>query len=49
MGAGLVGAIIALVIGAVVGVGGAFALVQTQGGGSFPAQVPGPIVVYGTS
>ncbi len=49
MGAGIIAAIIAAVIGAVVGVGGAVGLVASQGGGSFPEQVPGAIVVYGTN
>lgn len=49
MFAGILGAFLALLIGAIVGVGGAFALVQSQGGGAFPEQVPGSIVVYGTN
>lgn len=47
--AGIGAAIIAVVIGAVVGVGGSVALVSSQGGGSFPEQVPGSIVVYGST
>ena len=47
MGAGLLGAIIAGVIGVVLGVGGGIGLAASQGGGSFPQQVQGPIVVYG--
>jgi hypothetical protein len=46
---GLVAAIIALVIGAVVGVGGSVVLVKSQGGGSFPEQSTGSITVYGTN
>lgn len=49
MGAGILAAIIAALIGVVLGVGGAFALVTSQGGGSYPEQVPGAIVVYGTN
>jgi len=47
VGAGLLAAFIAALIGLVLGVGGAFGLVQSQGGGSLPEQVPGAIVVYG--
>jgi hypothetical protein len=43
------GLIIAIVIGAVVGVGASFGLVASQGGGRLPTQVEGPIVVYGTN
>jgi len=46
---GLIAVIIAAVVGVVVGVGGGIALVQSQGGGSFPQQNPGSIVVYGTN
>lgn len=46
---GVVAGIIAAVIGAVVGIGGGVALASSQGGGSFPAQQEGPIVVYGSS
>jgi hypothetical protein len=46
---GLIAGIIALVVGAVIGVGGGVALVQSQGGGSFPEQNPGSIVVYGSN
>jgi hypothetical protein len=46
---GPIAAIIALVIGAVVGVGGGVALVQSQGGGGYPDQNPGSIVVYGSN
>jgi hypothetical protein len=49
VGAGLLAAIIAALIGVFLGVGGAFGLVQSQGGGQLPEQVPGAIVVYGTN
>ena len=49
MGTGFVAAFIAVVVGAIVGLGSAFGLVASQGAGSFPEQVPGPIVVYGTN
>ena len=44
---GIVAAIIALEIGAIVGIGGSVALASSQGGGSFPEQQPGSITVYG--
>ncbi len=46
---GLIAGIIALVVGAVVGIGGGVVLVQSQGGGSFPEQNTGSIVVYGSN
>ena len=46
---GIVAAIIAIVIGALAGVGGAVALTQSQGGGTYPQQAQGSIVVYGNS
>jgi len=46
---GLLAIIIALIIGALVGIGGGVALVNTQGGGSFPAQNAGSITIYGTN
>ena len=46
---GIVAILIAALIGAVVGVGGSVALVQSQGGGGFPDQNPGSITVYGQS
>ena len=46
---GIVAAIIAIIIGVLVGVGGGVALTSSQGGGSFPEQAQGPIVVYGNS
>ena len=46
---GLAAVLIAAVVGVVVGVGGGFALVASQGGGSFPAQNTGSIVVYGSN
>jgi hypothetical protein len=46
---GLIAAIIALVIGAVVGIGGSVVLVKSQGGGSFPQQNPNSITVYGSN
>lgn len=46
---GLVAAIIAIVIGAVVGFGGSVALVKSQGGGSYPQQNPNSITVYGSN
>jgi hypothetical protein len=46
---GLIAAIIALIIGGVVGVGGSMALVSSQGGGSYPQQNETSIVVYGNN
>jgi len=46
---GLIAAIIALIIGAIVGVGGGMALVSSQGGGSYPQQNQTSIVVYGSN
>jgi hypothetical protein len=46
---GLIAAIIALIIGAIVGIGGGVVLVQSQGGGGYPEQNPGSIVVYGSN
>ena len=45
----LIAAIIALILGAIVGVGGSMALVSSQGGGSFPQQNQSSIVVYGSN
>jgi hypothetical protein len=45
----IVAIIIAIVIGLLAGIGGAFALTSSQGGGSYPEQAQGAIVVYGTS
>jgi len=45
----LIAGIIAAVLGVIVGIGGALGLVASQGGGSFPAQNTGSIVVYGTN
>lgn len=46
---GLIAAIIAAVIGAVLAIGGGVALTASQGGGSFPEQQPGSITVYGSN
>lgn len=46
---GVVAGIIAAVMGVVVGIGGGVLLTSSQGGGSFPAQKEGAIVVYGTN
>lgn len=46
---GIVAIIIAIVIGTLAGVGGAVALTSSQGGGTYPAQKQGSIVVYGNS
>jgi hypothetical protein len=45
----LIAGIIAAVVGAILGVGTAFGLVASQGGGSFPEQNTGSIVVYGSN
>ena len=45
----LTAAIIAAILGLLLGIGGAFGLVASQGGGSFPAQNTGSIVTYGTN
>ncbi len=44
---GILAAIIAAIIGALVAVGGGVALTSSQGAGSFPAQSTGSITVYG--
>lgn len=46
---GLLAVIIAIIVGVVLGVGGAFGLVASQGGNGYPPQNPGSITVYGTS
>jgi hypothetical protein len=46
---GIVAGIIAAVAGVVVGVGGGIALTNSQGGGQFPEQAQGAIVVYGNN
>jgi hypothetical protein len=46
---GLIAAIIALVLGALLGIGGGIGLVKSQGGGSFPEQNPNSITVYGSN
>ncbi len=44
---GLLAALIAALIGAVLAVGGGVALTSSQGGGGYPAQNPDSITVYG--
>lgn len=46
---GIVAVIIAIVLGILAGIGGGVALTSSQGGGSFPQQAQGSIVVYGNS
>ena len=46
---GIVAVIIAIVLGILGGIGGAFALTSSQGGGQFPEQAQGSIVVYRNS